>query len=743
MAVSVPQRRLPKISFLTAGIVWPDEGDKQPDSDPVDTHGHGTHVAGIIAGKSDWFTGVAPEATLFAYKVFSQAGTTDDATLIDAFLAAYKAGADIITASIGGPSGWSTNSWGTVASRLVEQGVVVTISAGNSGKEGPFYGSSGAAGKNVIAVASIDAQMIAADPFELTITMDGVANTTQAGYLPSINPWDVQDMPLYALTLEPNVQADGCAALGDDVPDLSGYVVVIQRGGCTFEQKQVNAGAKGAKYVLIANHEGPIIAPGTPRDQPSSAMIEQSAGEAIIDALKAGGNVTANFKAFPNNKVGVFNSAGGIPSEYTSWGADYDMDIKPDIAAPGAYILATYLDGQYATLSGTSMACPYVAGVAALYISKHGGRDKQGPEFARKLVDRIISSGAAVPWQVVRPAGAPVNYGFWAPTVQVGSGMIDAWKILTSKTQLGFDKMALNDTHHFSRYHDILVTNNDDKAVEYTFTLQPAGGFNAQGANPDYLANFQELEPYELVPPVTLPKGTFKVGPGETKKAQVNFDPIASVPDESLLPVFSGKVLVSGSNGDELSVPYMGAAFDLKEQMRGHMFSSKTPYQVAGPDKAGIQDYHSYAFNVSLARQDFPKVYLDIKWGTRELRWDIFEAGFRERAWAYPPVVGQNGFVGSATYWNKSSEGLAEFDPAKHDREATTKFPELDLFRNTAWTFEEHSFWWLGKLANGSYIGPGTYSMRVAALTPFGDPNHSDNWDVWEVPDIEVKELEL
>jgi subtilisin family serine protease len=39
---------------LTAGVDWPDEGGKVPDEDPMDHVGHGTHVAGIIAGKSEW-----------------------------------------------------------------------------------------------------------------------------------------------------------------------------------------------------------------------------------------------------------------------------------------------------------------------------------------------------------------------------------------------------------------------------------------------------------------------------------------------------------------------------------------------------------------------------------------------------------------------------------------------------------------------------------------------------------------
>ncbi|OIW23033.1 subtilisin-like protein [Coniochaeta ligniaria NRRL 30616] len=75
---------------------WPESGPKAPDSDPLDDLGHGTHVAGIIAGKSEWFTGVAPEATLLSFKVFAYIDSTDEDTLIDAFLQAYEAGVSLV-----------------------------------------------------------------------------------------------------------------------------------------------------------------------------------------------------------------------------------------------------------------------------------------------------------------------------------------------------------------------------------------------------------------------------------------------------------------------------------------------------------------------------------------------------------------------------------------------------------------------------------------------------------------------
>lgn len=76
-------------------------------------------------------------------------------------------------------------------------------------------------------------------------------------------------------------------------------------------------------------------------------------------------------------------SAAPIPALFTSWGPTNELLLKPDIGAPGFEIVSTVPGNSYESMSGTSMAAPYIAGVAALYISKHGGRELHGPGLQR------------------------------------------------------------------------------------------------------------------------------------------------------------------------------------------------------------------------------------------------------------------------------------------------------------------------------------------------------------------------
>jgi subtilisin family serine protease len=122
-------------------------------------NGHGTHVAGIIGanpGNEFKISGVAYDATIFAYRLFGCSGSTTDDLIIAALLRGYKDNNDILTLSLGGVNGWSESSSSVVASRLENKGVVVTIAQGNDGLEGSWAASSPATGLSNFAVGSVD-----------------------------------------------------------------------------------------------------------------------------------------------------------------------------------------------------------------------------------------------------------------------------------------------------------------------------------------------------------------------------------------------------------------------------------------------------------------------------------------------------------------------------------------------------------------------------------------------------------
>jgi subtilisin family serine protease len=716
---------------------WPSSGEKKPDEDPIDRTGHGTHVAGIIAGAIDGWTGVAPEATLYAYKVFSDAGgSTDHATLVEAFLAAYADGVDIITASIGGANGYSDNSWAVVASRLVQEGVVVTISAGNSGAEGPFYGSSGSSGKEVIAVASVETEVFPAIAFEATVD----DKTSQVGYLPSTDrfPPFVKDWPVVSLSLDPTAPADGCEPYPAGTRNLTGVVPLVRRGTCSFQIKQENLAALGAKYILIMNDDRPMVTPSTSNTESLIAAVTADTGKAFIAALKAGQEVTVDFSKNQELPIALPYPAGNRPNIFTSWATLYNLEIKPDIAAPGGNIFSTWINGGYNIISGTSMACPYVAGVAALYISVHGGRDVQGKGFARALSRRIISSGTALPWS----DGTATDYGYSASVGQVGNGLIDAWKVLQYDTQLEFNNFALNDTRYFNRYHDVTIKNEGKETVAYKFSHQSLAGVDTlkwiPTARTKRLGIFTQLSPKKYTPSVSLP-GDFTLAPGATKKVTVGFqNPDTLGWNASALPLYSGKVILSGSNGEQLSVPYLGVGADLRNEL-GSIVETSYPYSISGTNSAPFLKDSSYSFDLSVGAQDFPKIFLKLIWGSTQIRWDIYKAGFSERSWTYPPVVGENGYVGSAASW-VGAGSVSVFNPATSDPDDTFTYPLTNSVRNTATSASQH--WWFGKLGNGSQIEPGTYTFRFAVLKPFGNPKNADNWDVYrptkDLPQFEV-----
>lgn len=331
---------------------------------------------------------------------------------------------------------------------------------------------------------------------------------------------------------------NACDELQDDV-DLGDYVVLVSQAGCTYDTKVKNLTGRNATYIIFYN-DGQVLTPPSENygdvSKPFFAgIIEESAAEEIYAALDGPGAVHITVSPpHDGHALNLFDPYGGRPTDFTNWGGLYDLHLKPDISAYGGQIYSTafYLgnDGTFAptwkTFGGTSFSTPYVAGVAALWINRYGGRDRHGPGFAKELHQRIISSGQTVNWGVPLeddlPTPNPPPSDALAPASQVGTGLIDAWKVLTYTTTLKHESFSLNDTANFVPTHSLEITNGASEPVTYSFEHQPLTGYEARGSEGLSIARYNQLKLIDLAATVELP-ADITVAPGETAEVEYGF----------------------------------------------------------------------------------------------------------------------------------------------------------------------------------------------------------------------------
>ena len=138
------------------------------------------------------------------------------------------------------------------------------------------------------------------------------------------------------------------------------------------------------------------------------------AGVTVVAAMGNDGTNCLNYPAGYDNVIGVVsvdrtnNRASG--SSYGTWG---------DVAAPGAAVWSTTYNGSYSPKSGTSMASPVVAGVAALYKSVHP--DATPAQITARLKATATRGGSDLGAGIVNAAAA-LSEKPGIPTAEIRSG---------------------------------------------------------------------------------------------------------------------------------------------------------------------------------------------------------------------------------------------------------------------------------------------------------------------------------
>jgi len=566
---------------------------------PRDADGHGTHTATTAAGNRTSASlfgtlvgdigGVAPKARVAVYKACwlrpgatrASCNTSDLANAIDA---AVADGVDIINYSVGSSLLRTTAPDDLALLAAAKAGVLAVVAAGN---EGPNLGTIGspAGGPWVLTAAAssrdgesnVEAMELTAPP-----GLAGKYAVKEAFFTPPLQDVDPIEASLVLVddddtTLDSGDTgsvADGCQPLVNS-DEIDGNIAFLQRTGCRFDEMVKNAADAGAVAALIYNIAGdPIVMHGESglSDIPA-LMLGQADANLILAEFDAGVDVTIVLdKGFllssndAGNEMAIFSARGPAPIP--------DI-LKPDLTAPGVNILAGFSpDSAFSTpgenfayLSGTSMATPHIAGVAALLRQAH-------PEWSPAMIKSALMTTSRQDVSTSNGLGDanPLDFGAGhiVPNAALDPGLVyeitndeyDAYVADMSgeARNLNLPSIAMSklaNTQTVTRR----VTNVSDEAGAYTVEISPPPGMgvtvepNSISLAPGESLTFNVTVDYQSGPLDLWRYGSF------TWRSESHdvYSPIAVKPTSILAP---GEITTFGGTGTlnfEVEFGYSGS----------------------------------------------------------------------------------------------------------------------------------------------------------------------------------------
>lgn len=365
--------------------------DNDPDPMEVEGEYHGTHVSGTVAGKdeSDNFFGIAPEATLLGYRVLGPDGGSSEG-VIAGIEQAVKDGADIMNLSLGNTLNAPDYMTSIALDWAMAEGVVAITSNGNAGPENWTVGSPGTSREAI----SVGATMQPYNVYnaKLNISDGGNYPTAVMGF-PTDDKLKSLNGKTYSIVIVGLGRAQDLTGI-----DLTGKVALIQRGEIPFVEKAENAYAKGAVAALIYDHTSGNVMPDIPGTAIPTFKLTKEVGEALVKSLSRSKTpLTVGFEiAFSariEETIADFSSRGPVVETWM---------IKPDLSAPGVDIVSAFPGGGYASLQGTSMASPHVAGAAALILQAH-------PNYTPEQVKAALMNTAVTVNEPLKTTPYPLN----------------------------------------------------------------------------------------------------------------------------------------------------------------------------------------------------------------------------------------------------------------------------------------------------------------------------------------------
>ncbi|XP_027907288.1 subtilisin-like protease SBT1.5 [Vigna unguiculata] len=363
-----------------------------------DSDGHGTHTASIAAGRyvssastlgyaKGVAAGMAPKARLAVYKVCWLGGCFGS-DILAAFDAAVADGVDVVSLSVGGVVvPYHLDEIAIGAFGAISAGVFVSSSAGNNGPGGLTV-TNIAPWVTTVGAGTLDRDFPASVKLGNGKIVPGISIYGGPGLTPG---------RMYPIAYGGSGQFGGggggggngyssslCLEGSLDPETVKGKIVVCDRGINGRAAKGEEVRKNGGVGMILAN--GVFDGEGLVADchvLPATA-VGATAGEIIRRYIENSRSPATATIVFKGTRLGV--KPAPVVASFSARGPNPVSPeiLKPDVIAPGLNILAAWPDHvgpsgvpsdgrrtEFNILSGTSMACPHVSGLAALLKAAH------------------------------------------------------------------------------------------------------------------------------------------------------------------------------------------------------------------------------------------------------------------------------------------------------------------------------------------------------------------------------------
>lgn len=664
--------------------------------------GHGTHVAGIAAADghgAGQVVGVAPGADVLAYRVFGCNGSTDTDVMIHAMELALADHADVLNMSIGSAFGnWPESPEAVASDNLVDAGMVVVASIGNSGANGGQLWSAGAPGvaHRVIGVASFDNRKATLPSFTVGGTSYGYNRAS--GSLATVPQSGNGEI---VFTGTPTTTNDGCNAFAPS--SLAGKIAFVRRGTCGFYNKALNAQHAGAVAVVLYNNAAgalnPTVAPVPTGAEP--VMIPVAAITATDAAAIFAGRAANHALTWTNQTIETPLATAGTISDFSSFGTDAELQLKPDIGGPGGQIYSTWPHQQFGghnSISGTSMAAPHIAGLAALVLQA------KNKNITPARVQTLLMNTALPKGLNVAPTAG------LEPTWRQGAGLAQIVPAVQTAAWVSPSKFSLGEGNGGSQ--QLTITNGGSTPLTYDLSqVSTIGTGPSTTSGAVYPFNFSYLAGVSNTATFSSPSVT--VAPGSSVDVTVDIA-AGAWRDRSLYGGFV--VLTPRGGGDTLRVPYVGFKGDYQSLPVLTSASCGLPavfkVNAAASDTClggGIQRLGAAGASFTLQGSDIPILLYHLNHQVRRLNIRVYKADGS-------PVHPVFNYASQLDYLPRNS--------------AAATFFEFD------WDGTRSQDNGGGNGDHRKVVPNGTYVLKLSVLKALGNASNPADWETFTTPPI-------